>query len=196
MRAIDPTPLLDQIEDRLLLPRQDPVHGPTTPTAVLERASLPQPLPPAMRPNVGEIQHPARAGVRPPVADRAVDQPPSCWSRSATRAGSPRAGSRAQRHRALARLDRGGAGRAGPPPLQPWRQPAGERDPSPDGGHAAALRAARAAHLRQRTRGRAPQEGGPPDPQAPPVRRHLPAHDPRPRRRPARRSPCPAPPAA
>ena len=57
-----------------------------------------------------------------------------------------------QRHRALARLDRGGARRAGPPPLQPRRQPAGERDPSPDGGHAAALRATRPAHLRQRAR--------------------------------------------
>ena len=36
------------------------------------------------------------------------------------------------------------------------------------------------AHLRQRARRRAHQEGGPPRPQAPPLRRRLPAHDPRP----------------
>ena len=87
-----------------------------------------------------------------------------------------------QRLSAAARLDRGGARRAGPPPLQPRRQPADQRDPAPDGGHPAALRAARPAHLRQRARRRAHQEGGPPHPQAPPLRRHLPAHDPRPGR--------------
>ena len=85
-----------------------------------------------------------------------------------------------QRHRAAARLDRRGARRAGPPPLQPRRQPAGERDPSPDGGHPAWPRAARPAHLRQRARERSHQERGPPRPQAPPLQRHLPAHDPRP----------------
>ena len=42
-------------------------------------------------------------------------------------------------------------------------------------------------HLRRRTGRRAHQEGGPPRPQAPPLRRHLPAHDPRPAR-PAPRS--------
>ena len=48
-------------------------------------------------------------------------------------------------------------------------------------------RTARPAHLRQRARGRAHQEGGPPRAQAPPLQRHLPAHDPRPAR-PATRS--------
>ena len=57
-----------------------------------------------------------------------------------------------QRLSAAARLDRRGARRADTPPLQPRRQPAGERDPSPDGGHPAALRAARPTHLRQRAR--------------------------------------------
>jgi Transposase IS116/IS110/IS902 family len=41
-------------------------------------------------------------------------------------------------------------------------------------------RTARPAHLRQRARGRTHQEGGPPRAQAPPLQRHLPAHDPRP----------------
>ena len=103
---------------------------------------------------------------------------PSCWSRSATPAGSPRAASPLQRLSAVARLDRRGTRRAAPPPLQPRRQPAHQRDPAPDGGHPAALRAARPAHLRQRPRQRAHQEGGPPHPQAPPLRRHLPPHDP------------------
>src|SRR5450755_388431 len=75
MRAIDPTPLLDQIEDRLLLPRQDAVNRPATPIAVLERPGLPESLPPSVRADVGEVEHPAHAGVRPPVGDRAVDQP-------------------------------------------------------------------------------------------------------------------------
>jgi hypothetical protein len=59
-----------------------------------------------------------------------------------------------QRLSAAASLDRRGARRAGTAPLQPRRQPAGERDPSPDGGHPAALRTARPAHLRRRARQR------------------------------------------
>jgi hypothetical protein len=44
------------------------------------------------------------------------------------------------------------------------------------------------------TRARAHQEGGPADPQAPPLRRHLPAHDPRPCRHRPRLTIRPAPP--
>ena len=73
-----------------------------------------------------------------------------------------------------------GARRADPPPLQPRRQPAGQRRPGPDGDHAARSRATRPAHLRSRARQRTHQEGGPPRPQAPPLQRRLPAHDPRP----------------
>ena len=55
-----------------------------------------------------------------------------------------------------------GPGEPIPPPLQPRREPTGERGPSPDGGHPAMPRTARPAHLRQRARGRAHQERGPP----------------------------------
>ena len=99
-----------------------------------------------------------------------------------------------QRLSAAARLDRRGSRRADPPPLQPRRQPAHQRDPVPDGDHAAALRATRPAHLRGRARQRTHQEGGPAHPQAPPLRRHLPAHDPRPRRRRPRLTIRPTPP--
>ena len=75
MGAIDRTPGLDQIEDRLLLPRQDAVHRPAARTAVLQRAGVAQPRPPVMRATVRQIQHPARPGVRPAVRDRGVDQP-------------------------------------------------------------------------------------------------------------------------
>jgi hypothetical protein len=85
-----------------------------------------------------------------------------------------------QRTHAPTRLDRRGARRADPPPLQPRRQPAHQRDPLPDDGHAAALRAACPAHLRKRARRRAHQEGSPPNPQTPPLRRYLPPHGARP----------------
>ena len=75
MRAVDPTPRLDQIEDRLLLPRQDAVDRAATRIVVLERPGLPQPRPPAVRADVGEAEHPARSGVRPAVRDSGVDQP-------------------------------------------------------------------------------------------------------------------------
>ena len=79
---------------------------------------------------------------------------------------------------AAARVDRRRTRRARPPPLQPRWQPADQRDPAPHGRHAVALRAARSGDLRQRTRSRSHQEGSPPDPQAPPLRCHLPPHDP------------------
>ena len=66
-----------------------------------------------------------------------------------------------QRHRAVGRVDRRGPRRACAPPLQPRRQPARERDPLPDGDHAAALRAAGQAHLRRGARQRPQQEGRP-----------------------------------
>jgi hypothetical protein len=75
MRAVDPPPLLDQIEDRLLLPAQQPVDRITDRGTVIQRARLPQPRPPAVRAYIGEVEHPARVRVRPPVGDRGVDQP-------------------------------------------------------------------------------------------------------------------------
>jgi len=83
-----------------------------------------------------------------------------------------------QRLSAAGRFDRRGARRACAPPLQPRRQPTDQRDPAPDGRHPAALRAARPAHLRRRARQPPHQEGGPPRPQATPLRRHLPPHGP------------------
>ena len=71
----------------------------------------------------------------------------------------------------------------------PRRQPPRQPDPAPDGRHPAAVRAARPSDLRERARERTHQEGGPPDPQAPPLRRHLPPHDPRPRTTRRRSSP-------
>ena len=52
--------------------------------------------------------------------------------------------------------------------------------PAPHGRHATALRATRPDDLQQRARPPAHQEGGPPRPHTPPVRRRLPTHDPRP----------------
>jgi transposase len=71
-----------------------------------------------------------------------------------------------------------GPHRADSPPLQPRRQPPDQRGASPNGSHPAALRAARPEGLRQRTRRRSYQEGSPPRPQAPPLRRRLPPHAP------------------
>ena len=75
MRAVHPPPRLDQIEDRLLLAGQQPVHRIADRRPVLQTPGLPQPRTPAVRADVGEVQHPARARVRPPVLDGAVDQP-------------------------------------------------------------------------------------------------------------------------
>ena len=41
MRQIDRTPRLDQIEDRLLLPVQDPVHRATARIAILQAVGVP-----------------------------------------------------------------------------------------------------------------------------------------------------------
>jgi len=75
MRAVDPAPLLDQIEDRPLLPPEQPVHRAAAGIAVLQAAGLPQPPSPAVRAHVGEVKHPARPRVRPAIGDRGVDQP-------------------------------------------------------------------------------------------------------------------------
>ena len=75
MRAVHPPPLLDQIEDRLLLWGQQPVNGIADRPPVLETPGLPQPRTPAMRADVGEVKHLAHARMRPPVLDRPVDQP-------------------------------------------------------------------------------------------------------------------------
>ena len=51
------------------------MHRAATWIAVLERARSPQPRPPAVRAHVLDLEHPARARMRPPVGDRTVDQP-------------------------------------------------------------------------------------------------------------------------
>jgi hypothetical protein len=61
MRAIHRTPLLDQIEDRLLLPLEDAVHRIAARFAVLERPGELEPPPPAVHAHVGDLHHPARA---------------------------------------------------------------------------------------------------------------------------------------
>ena len=75
MRAIHPAPLLDQLENRLLLPGQQSVSGIADRPSVLEAPGLPQSRTPAVRADIGEIEHPARARVRPPVPNGTVDQP-------------------------------------------------------------------------------------------------------------------------
>src|SRR5207244_687088 len=75
MRQVDRAPGLDQLEDRPLLPIEDPVHGTTARITVLQAAGVTQSLTPAVRADVGELKDSARPGVRPPVSDRAVDQP-------------------------------------------------------------------------------------------------------------------------
>jgi hypothetical protein len=51
------------------------MNGITDRPPILEAPRLPQPRTPAVRADVGEIQDPARAGMRPPVPDRTIDQP-------------------------------------------------------------------------------------------------------------------------
>ena len=75
VRAIDPPPRLDQIEDRLLLPLKQPVDRTATWIVGPQACRLPQAGAPAMRTHVLDLQHPARSGVRPPIGDRTVDQP-------------------------------------------------------------------------------------------------------------------------
>jgi hypothetical protein len=72
VRAIDPSPLLDQVEDRPLL--QDAVHRLTDRRAVLERAALAQTRPRAVSAHVAELERRARAHVRPGGGGRAIDQ--------------------------------------------------------------------------------------------------------------------------
>jgi hypothetical protein len=75
MRAVHPAPGLDQRKDLLLLALQQPVDRIAHRPAVIQRPGLTQSLTPAVRAHVGEVKHSARAGMRPPVRDRAVDQP-------------------------------------------------------------------------------------------------------------------------
>jgi hypothetical protein len=74
MRAVDRTPLLDQIEDRLLLPAKDPMHRVTDRPAILERARLLKLPAPAVHAHVLDLEHPARTRVRPPGRNGAVDE--------------------------------------------------------------------------------------------------------------------------
>ena len=75
MRPVHRTPLLDQIEDRLLLLRQDPVHPVADRRTVLQRARLGEPSAPAVHAHILDLEHPARTRVRPPGRHRAIDQP-------------------------------------------------------------------------------------------------------------------------
>ena len=75
MRAVDLAPFLDQIEDHPLLDREQAVDRLADRPAVLETPGLTQSLTPAVRADIGEIKDQARPRVRPPVLDRAVDQP-------------------------------------------------------------------------------------------------------------------------
>jgi hypothetical protein len=52
MRAIDLTPLLDQIQDLGLLPGQQAVDRAATRITILQAPGIPQPLPPAVRSDV------------------------------------------------------------------------------------------------------------------------------------------------
>ena len=70
MRTVDLTPFLDQTEDRLLLGFQQPVDRLADRPTVLQTPGLSQSPTPAVRAHVGEVPR-----VRPPVLDRAVDQP-------------------------------------------------------------------------------------------------------------------------
>ena len=83
VRPVDKAPLLDQIEDRLLLPIKQAVDRAAARISVGQRAGLSESLTPAVRTDVGEVKHPTAAGVRPAVGDGAVDQPQQLelWSR-------------------------------------------------------------------------------------------------------------------
>jgi hypothetical protein len=74
MRAIDDRPLVDELEDRLLLPSEDPVYRVGDRTTVGQAAGLAQLGAPAMRAHVGEPEYPACAGMRPAGAGRVVDE--------------------------------------------------------------------------------------------------------------------------
>src|SRR4051812_33088142 len=74
VRAIDPAPLLDQVQDRLLLPDQQAMDRGADRRAVLQRAGLAQAGAPAVRAHVGELEHRARAHLRPAGRGRGVDQ--------------------------------------------------------------------------------------------------------------------------
>ena len=105
---------------------------------------------------------------------------PSCWSRPATRAGSPRAGSRAStaQRRCPPRPPRGPASRSA---TATTPAATGGSTRSFTGWPSPSCAASHAPSASTPTRApRSHQEGGPPRPQAPPLRRHLPAHDPRP----------------
>ena len=89
MRAIHPPPGLDQIKDRLLLPRQQPVHRiadrPRSSSVPVSRSRARQ----RCARTSCEVEHPARAGVRPPVPDGASISPNSSSLVSAlTRVGT------------------------------------------------------------------------------------------------------------
>ena len=106
MRAIDQTPGLDQIEDRLLLKGQQPVDRLADRQAVLQTPGLPQPRPPAMRADVGEIQHLARrVCAHPPGPHRRSAPAARAWSRR-SRARGPGRKARALPSPVQCQLDR------------------------------------------------------------------------------------------
>src|ERR671918_1258389 len=72
--AVNLAPFLDDLEDRVLLPGQQPVHRVAARNPVLEAAHLVQPGPPPMRPHVAHAQQSVGVGVRPAASRGVVDQ--------------------------------------------------------------------------------------------------------------------------
>lgn len=56
-------------------PLKQPMNRAATRITVLERARVSEPLTPAVRADVSEVEYPAAAGVRPPVGDCSINQP-------------------------------------------------------------------------------------------------------------------------
>ena len=74
VRPIDRPPPLDQVQDRGLLTRQQPVHRVATRRAVDQRGVCDQPGAPAVHPHIGDAQHRAGAGMGPAGIHGVIDQ--------------------------------------------------------------------------------------------------------------------------
>jgi hypothetical protein len=74
VRPVDRPPVLDQVQDRLLFPGQQPVHRVAARRQIGQGAVVAQPGAPTVHPHILDTQDVAGAGVRPPRRDRVVDQ--------------------------------------------------------------------------------------------------------------------------
>ena len=72
VRAVDEAPILDELQDRGLLPGEQGMHGSSSRSPVHEGAHVPEAGPPAVHPHVGDLQHSAGALMRPAGGDGAV----------------------------------------------------------------------------------------------------------------------------